>query len=555
MFARLKPISQALCLLSLSAAFTPLFAATNSTTGTSQSSVSVAKMAQQEKQLEQQMQTLQAEMQQLQQEQASLKQGKTTATYASAPASISTHQTSASHSKKAKTYPSAYQQNVLPATVSTPKKSASAQAQTTAKVPYGGETLANIGGFAVITSPYLHPAMSYNGGDLIVNFSSINKDVAMMQQRQAFQNAMASKGFGMPSSGSLLELSGEVEGDLFAQNKGMNHSPSSDLYVGDAELDMQAIINRWLTAYMNFSYDNSPNEAGNRVEGNIVLDNGFFTLGDLNKSLWRMTVGQLYVPFGQFNSFLVSDPLNKTIFRTKAQPIIVGYGVPGEDGFAASLFTFRGDSHSSGNATETNQHINQYGADANYQFKLGAVHSTFGASYIANMADSNGMQGAPGSQGEFQGFGNTTSTEYLQHEVPAVDLRAMFDIAAFTLIGEYDTATEAFNAADLSFDGEGATPSAYHLEGVYSFTMMDKPSSFALGYDRSYEALALNLPQSRVAAALNTSPWRNTLASLELRHDTNYSSDDTASGSGAVIVTTPEHAHSNAVTIQFQVFF
>lgn len=544
MLGRVKPLSYCLCALSLTTLTPTLFAATDPTDS---NGVTMSQMAAQEQQLEKQMQALQAELKEMKAEQAAnARQSSATMPVNSSGVAKGT---SASRSKKAKNYPSAYQENV---TVAAQKAST---ATPSGKEPYGAKTFADIGGFAVITSPYLHPAMSYNGGDLIVNFSSINKDVAMMQQRQAFQNAMASEGFTMPASGSLLELSGEVEGDLFAQNKGINHSPSSDLYVGDAELDMQALVNRWLTAYMNFSYDNTPSSTGNRVEGNIVLDNGFITLGDLNKSLWRMTVGQLYVPFGQFNSFLISDPLNKTIFRTKGQPIIVGYGVPGEDGFSASAFTFQGNTHSSGNASEPNQHINQYGADANYQFKLGEVHSTFGASYIANMADSNGMQGVGAPSGEFQGFGDSTATEYLQHEVPAVDLRAMFDIAAFTLIGEYDTATQAFAAQDLSFNNQGAEPSAYHLEGVYSFNLLTKPSSFALGYDRSYEALALNLPESRVAAALNTSPWRNTLASLELRHDTNYSSNDTAGGSGAIVVTTPDHSHSNAVTLQFQVFF
>ena len=38
----------------------------------------------------------------------------------------------------------------------------------------------------------------------------------------------------------------------------------------------------------------------------------------------------------------------------------------------------------------------------------------------------------------------------------------------------------------------------------------------------SKDALALGMPAQRWSAVLNTSIWRNTLESLEFRHDINY---------------------------------
>lgn len=533
-------------------------AATATSASSAQMNATMQKMAVQEQQLQQQMQALQTEMAELKQEQAAIsaqqKQVKsTTAVATTTPSSPPVTAATTSTKKSAKT---AYSENVGPEGYKITNPNG-----TKTKVPFGSTTLANIGGFAVITSPYLHPQVQYSGGDLIVNYSSINKDAYMLQQRQEFQTAMSAMGFGMPTSGSLLELSGEVEGDAVARTTFQGDKHQTDLYVGDAELDMQALINRWLTAFMDFSYNNSPNSVGSRIGGDIDLDNGFFTFGNLNVSQFRLTMGQLYVPFGQFNSYLISDPINKTLFRTKGQPIILGYGVPGTNGFSGALYTFKGVSYSSGNADQPNPYINQFGGDANYQFNLGKLQTTLGASYIANAADSYGMQFPGFDDPEFgnaivgDGFSTSTETEHLQHTVPGLDLRGMLAAGPFSLIGEYDTVTQSFSPTDLSYNGHGASPSAYHIEGVYSFSMFTKPSTFAIGYDQSYQAMGLAVPQSRIAAALNTSFWRNTVASLELRHDNAYGDDDTAGGNGAVILVPTDRSSSNTITLQFQVYF
>ncbi|NNM58244.1 MAG: LbtU family siderophore porin [Legionellales bacterium] len=577
---KLRPIVRALYLISLSIAYNNAFAAASSS---ADSTVMVQKMAAEEHQLQQQMEVLQTEMTQLHKEQAEL----IAQTRGSAPKPVK----SSKNTTKSTTTTSAKPKNPVAktatstATVSQPTPTSTQSIQkisqpsqansqsanklqlttqnpngTTTKVPYGGTMLGNIGGFAVITSPYLHPQSAFNGADLIVNFSSVNKDASMLQQRQEFMNAMSSLGFGLPSSGSLLELSGEVEADTIARTT-FNNGNQTDLYVGDAELDMEALMNRWITAFADFAYNNTPNDVGDRVGGTIYLDNGFFTVGNLNVTPWRLTVGQLYVPFGQFNSYLISDPINKTLFRTKGQPLLIGYGVPGENGFSGALYTFKGISTQYGTTDLPNPYINQYGADANYQFNLGKVKTNLGVSYIANVADSFGFQFPGFDDLEFgnqitgEGFSTSTETEHLQHQVPGVDFRASFGAGPVTLIGEFDTVTRSFSPQDLSFNGDGAAPMAYHLEGVYSFTINNWASTFSIGHDQSYEALGLAVPEMRTSAALNISFWRNTVASLELRHDNQYSEDDTAGGNGAVIFNPEGDDTSNAITAQFQVYF
>jgi hypothetical protein len=43
----------------------------------------------------------------------------------------------------------------------------------------------------------------------------------------------------------------------------------------------------------------------------IYLDQGFMTIGNLDKSDWYLSAGQVYIPFGSFNGYMVNSPLNQ----------------------------------------------------------------------------------------------------------------------------------------------------------------------------------------------------------------------------------------------------
>lgn len=585
-----KPLTQAVCLLLAGCLSQPLWAASSS------DSAQIQALQTQTQQLQAQLVALQAQLATMQKQQSKLiSQERAAASRASAPppAVIDTDGTppaAEAAAAKALSQPTAssrrlptpkrnpaspltmgqhtgnpdkvtaYQQNVQDVVVAD-----SMNTDEPGRVPYGQHMLANLGGFAVITSPYLHPDMAYNGGDLIVNFSSINKDVALLQQRQTFQHALYDLGYSMPRAGTLIELSGELEGLAQVQTRNPNNYYSA-LDLTDAELDMQILANRWLTGFISFGYNNFPNSAGNRqFASGVQLTNGFLTFGDLDVTKWRASFGQMYVPFGLYNSFMVTDPINKTLFRTLGRPILVGYGVPGTPGFNGSVYAFQGTTFTGnitpntaqGNNASWNRSINQYGADANYQFNINSnVRTTLGASYIANVADSTGMQSTNVkiNSSSFQGFSNNSGSEVLAHLVPGIDGRGELDVYDYSLIGEYTTATRAFSPLNLTYNGAGAKPSAWHGEGVYSFSPWGKPSTFAISYDRSYQALGLNVPQSSVGVAWNISFWRNTMLSLELRRNTNYGNHDTASGSLGPIFY-PNQPNSDVASAEFQVFF
>lgn len=109
------------------------------------------------------------------------------------------------------------------------------------------------------------------------------------------------------------------------------------------------------------------------------------------------------------------------------------------------------------------------------------------------MGDSMGMQdNSIKNSHQFQGLDQSGATEHLQHRVPGLDMRSNVSYGAFTVIAGYAGAVRSFSSNVLSFNGQGATPRAVHVESAYHFTLLNRPGSYAVGYDHSWQALALD---------------------------------------------------------------
>lgn len=513
--------------------------------------------------LSQQTAALQQQLQQLQQQIAALKSEKTAAPVATPVAATATTSTPATTSKAKPTTNANSKQAPAPG-MAAPTAATTPQPRNATAIPYGGRgDLANIGGTAVITAPFIHSSRQFSGSDLIVNYSTIKKNVAILQQNKNFVDEMESMGLALPNF-PLLELSGNVE--ALGQNiNGFNNNNHSDLNLSNAELDMQARISTWVTGFMSFVYSSGSSGGGRRVDNsNVYLDNGFITIGNFDKSHFYGTVGQLYVPFGSFSTNDISNPFNKSLFRTKGRPIVLGYNSAASTGLDASIYGYRGDARTGSdqmpdNVNDQTSVLNQYGADVVYHFLLGGANIGFGASVINNVSDAGGMQYTDGNGGnvnmdDFSGFGESSETQVLKHGVPGADFRMDISYDPIVLLAEYTTATQDFNQVDLSYNGHGAKPSAGHYEADYKFNIFSRPSTFALSFDQSKEALGLNVPARGYTAAVSTSIFKNTLLTFEAHHYINYSSGDTASGNDGVVFT-PDGGSSNGILAQLDAYF
>lgn len=376
----------------------------------------------------------------------------------------------------------------------------------------------------VSTGPYQGVNIEYSGANLIITSPGINTDSQLLSIRKKISQALA-KRYGVRYDHSHLLFSGIIESQAIFISPSQG-SDTSDIDVTNISLDATIFgPTDWLLGFIEFSHDGRT-PAGTSFVSNsnyrfansrIYLNKAFVTIGNFEKSPIFATIGQFFVPFGAYSSVMVNDPLPKLLARTKARAIQIGYhNRMGKNLLYGAAYIFRGDSH-----TSAASRINNGGLDLGYKFDAGEISGSVGASLIANLADSAGMQIGAGLQ----------NAEKIHHAVPAYDLRGTLSVGKYVdFIGEFVSALRTFDGNDLIFNRHSAQPWAYNFEVSRSFTILnDKPSSIGLGYGQTGQALGLGLPESTVAFVFNTSLMRNTLESLELRHNTYYRNHDCGS--------------------------
>lgn len=415
-----------------------------------------------------------------------------------------------------------------------------------------------LGGTPIFTSPYIGEHSAYDGSDLIVNQSSVNLDTRLLKQGQAMDDALVAKGFPIPTH-PMVEVSGAVEGLAYAANTNngtataaqqqRSTSNQADVTLSDAEFDIYAQADPWVFGYLSFAWADSFNTPYRVGNANAIIDKAFLTVGNLSRSPFYGSFGQLYVPFGQYASYMISDPLTKTLARTKGRAIVLGLYPRGDTGVFASTYVFKSDTSDAAKSVAG-------GANLGYNFAIhNAIFGSIAGGIISNIADSIGMQinGAPSSI-PFGGFSMNNAAEQIYKAVPAADINGIATYKHLNLMAEYVDTTTTFDPRAMTFNNGNARPSAGQVEGAYTFAACGRPGSFAIGYNWTQDALALLLPKQRYIAAINYSIWRDTMESLEFRHDINYSGNDTATGAGSVPFS-PLNKTVNMATVQIAVFF
>lgn len=428
----------------------------------------------------------------------------------------------------------------------------------------------------VSSGPYIGIPLEYSGSNLIVNSPSVNEDIILLKLRKNIIQRLETYGRPDEASGSHILLSGTIQAQALFKNTTPSSSNQSDINLTTAALDAYILgPSQWTSGLLELSYDNNlGTETGsfssnNRIQNSrVYVNKAFVVVGNFLTSPFYASFGQMFVPFGVYSSTLVSSPLTQTLARTQVRAIVFGYKQQTENNLYASAYIFQGASHAS-----SSSRINNGGINLGYGFRMNQVNANIGAGVIANIADSQGMQ-YTGNQPLFAGFGGptvvnvpvttggtaslinvNTGNEQIVHRVPAYDLHALLGFGDnIQVIGEYIAASTNFNPNDMTFNSHGARPQAFTLEGVYNIPKLSYHTSVALAYGMTKNALAIGLPAKRYSFVVNQSWWKDTLQSLELRRDINYSASSYSSGSN---VTGPSGTSqgANMITFQFSYFF
>jgi hypothetical protein len=310
-----------------------------------------------------------------------------------------------------------------------------------------------------------------------------------------------------------VEMSGAVE--IEASHSSPYQGPNeSDLVLATVELGINAQVNDWTSAEIILLHEEDDTD--------LEVDVGTITIANPDAP-WFVTAGQFYIPFGAFESNMISDPLTLEIGETRESALQVGYDA---GRFNGSIYAFNGDNKKDNG---TKNRIDNWGANLNYVHESEALNFGAGIGYINDIGDSDSIQDQINTN-----LGNNDVDDH----VPAWTASAIAETGPFTLIGEYVRATDDFATAELPFNGGGAQPKAWNVEAGYGFSIMGKDSTLAAAYQGTREALDLGLPKRRMLLGWSIGIMDNTALSFEWAHDKDYSTSDGGTGEDADTVTT-----------------
>lgn len=310
-----------------------------------------------------------------------------------------------------------------------------------------------------------------------------------------------------------VEIGGVLEVEA-GYNDPDSGGSSSDIAVATAEIGIAAQINDWVAGEITLLYEEDDTD--------LEVDVAMISIADPDGP-WFVSAGQQYVPFGTYETNLVSDPLTLEIGETRETAVVGGIA---SGGFVGGLYVFNGDL-----ARRGEDQIDALGAFAGFSHE-GEDHAfAVNIGYISDIGDADGLQDA------IQDNIDTAMVDYDDH-VAGVTLDAKVTTGPFTFIAEYTMAVDSFHVNELAFKGSGAQPSAFNLEAGYSFTLVGRDATVAVAYQETDEAVALGLPERRIAAAISVDVMENTAVSFEWAHDDDYSAADGGTGtSGGDTVT------------------
>jgi len=309
---------------------------------------------------------------------------------------------------------------------------------------------------------------------------------------------------------------------------------ASDLCLTTLELGAEAEVNDWVSVAVLFLYEDATSFEGENDETSVDLDVATVTIGNTEEYPFYVTAGKMYAPFGALLTHfpddpLIDQPLTLLMGETLEKAVLVGGECP--LGFKASAYVFNGDMDEEGKENQ----IESYGVDVNYSYNdEQGFDLMVGASYISNVAESDGLEEA---LGEEENLAEILELEDYDAEHDQIGLKDyVAGVAAYLHLGyerffcdvEYMEALDDFEFTGV-VDGEaaaydsGRAPSVWNVELGYNLDW-GKNLEIVLKYAGSDDSKALGFPEKRYGLCLNQEIFDDVVVSLAYLND-DYESD------------------------------
>ncbi|MFO7606647.1 MAG: LbtU family siderophore porin [Desulfurivibrionaceae bacterium] len=297
--------------------------------------------------------------------------------------------------------------------------------------------------------------------------------------------------------GGVVEVeAGVYDDDTFTE---------SDIAVATVELGIEAEVSDFSSAHVLLLYED---------DDDLQVDEAFITLGNLERNPFYLTAGKLYVPFGNYESQMVSDPLTLEIGEAREDALLVGIEVAG---FYVSAYGFNGDTQDDGDDV-----VEHYGANLGYAFEAETVSFDIGGGWISSIRDSDGLSDILGAivEDPLDPLSPFVETEYIQ----GYSAHLIAGLGPLTLIAEYLTAADDLLAANPFVTNSRI--SAYNVEAGVFFPLAGRDAYVAVGYQETDEALWAGLAEKRIVTAVAVEIMDGTSLALEWLNEEDYDGVD-----------------------------
>lgn len=294
------------------------------------------------------------------------------------------------------------------------------------------------------------------------------------------QYKQTTRQIGAPKRKPIFEAGAKFDWDLVhkSRSSSFENKRFSRGYIGLAEASIGFNPASWLSSTADWTYAQSV-EVGSKG-AKVTLDQASVTLGDLYKFPFYLTLGKTYFPFGAYVPFSFFGTLNQNMSGFHETGALLGFSKG--PGYAA-VFTMA-------NTGKVNSDSDSHWPTVdNFGFEVGATslageqnygyHVQF--SFVSRYEESNTL---------------SALFPINLDEVGAIALHFAYHYHRIGFISDYLSTVKAYNQSAFSFNGSGAEPSAWTNQLYYNFRLARFPSTLALSYGISRDALALSQPKS-----------------------------------------------------------
>lgn len=317
-----------------------------------------------------------------------------------------------------------------------------------------------------------------------------------------------------------LEIGGHVHLDSV-----FTHPEHEDGYtnigVSEIGLALGAAINDWTTFEAGFLYEHTGLGEREYASG---AEAAFLETATLNFAFpdgpWSLAVGRQFLPFGVFDTRMITEPLTLELGETNEIAWNLGWG---SGALQATLFGFNGD-----------EGLGSAGGMAGYGGAVSFSSEREESAVALNLALTSDMGYADNLLSVLT---DPAVGRQPAGRVTGLSAYAGLRYGAVTILGEYLGALESYAAGEMEFAGRGAKPASWMLEAAWDFVAGGMDTTVAAGYQATREAAALELPARRLIAVASVALTEPVTLGVEWARDSAYAEGKGGSGETTTTVT------------------